>query len=175
MAFIMKYEGKEPKIDSTVFLAPTAVVVGDVEIGEHSSVWFSSVVRGDFQPIRIGKYTSIQDNATIHVMWDTPTEIGDHVTIGHNALLHCRRIGNNCLIGMGANVQGYSEIGDNCIIGAGTLLMQHKKIPSNSLVFGNPARLIRSLRDDEIEALKNSTIHYSEVAEKYKAELEILG
>jgi len=170
MAYIIPYKSKAPKIDPSVFLAPTAVVSGDVEIGAGSSLWFGTVVRGDFQPIRIGKNTNIQDNATVHVMWDAPTEIGDGVIIGHNALIHCRKIGSNTLIGMGSIILGYTEIGENVVIGAGSMITQHRKIPSNSLVFGNPAQIIRALRDDEIEALKKSALSYSEVADHYRAE-----
>lgn len=171
MPTIMPYNGKQPKIHKNVFVAPNATVIGDVEIGEGSSLWFNTVVRGDFQPIRIGKYTNVQDNCTIHVMMDASTNIGDNVLIGHNAILYCAHIGSNCLIGMGSIILGYSEIGDNVILGAGTLLTQRKKIPSNSLVFGNPAEIVRALRDDEIQAVKESALHYHTVAEKYKAEL----
>ena len=103
-------------------------------------------------------------------MWDAPTEIGDGVIIGHNALIHCRKIGSNTLIGMGSIILGYTEIGENVVIGAGSMITQHRKIPSNSLVFGNPAQIIRALRDDEIEALKKSALSYSEVADHYRAE-----
>ena len=170
MAIILPYEGKNPEIAEGVFVAPNACVVGDVKIGEGSSIWFGASVRGDFQPVRIGKFTNVQDNATIHVMGDTPTEIGDHVTIGHNALVHCRRIGDNSLIGMGAIILGYAEIGENCIIGAGTLLTQRKKIPNNCIVFGNPAKIMRSLRDDEIEALYASSMNYNAVSKTYQEE-----
>jgi carbonic anhydrase/acetyltransferase-like protein (isoleucine patch superfamily) len=148
-------------------VAPNASVVGDVVIGEGSSVWFGTVLRGDMQMVRVGKYSNIQDNATIHVMGDYPTIIGDYVTIGHNAIVHCGKIGDNVLIGMGSIILGYTEIGDNCVIGAGSLLTQHKKIPANSLVFGNPARIIRTLRDDEIEALHESADNYYRIAQKY--------
>ena len=172
MSCIMSYKGKSPIIADGVFVAPTAAVLGDVTLEEGSGIWFGTVVRGDLQPIHIGKFTNVQDNCTIHVMGDVPTYIGDHVTIGHNTIIHCRKIGNNCLIGMGSNILGYSEIGDNCIIGAGTLLTQHKKIPSNSLVYGNPAKIVRSLRDDEIEALHGSAMHYHEMAQLYLKEME---
>jgi len=167
MSIILSYKGIEPIIGDNVYVAETASIVGDVTIGEGSSIWYSTVVRGDLQPIRIGKYTNIQDNTTVHIMGDVPTEIGDYVTIGHNAIVHCRRIGNNSLIGMGSIILGYTEIGENCIIGAGSLLTQHKKIPDNSLVFGNPARIMRALRDDEIEALHESAMNYNKVAQLY--------
>lgn len=171
MSNIIPYRSKKPVIDPSVFLAPTATVVGDVEIGAGSSVWFNAVVRGDFQKITIGKHTNIQDNATIHVMANVPTKIGEGVIIGHNAIVHASRIGNNCLIGMGSIILGYTDIGDNVVIGAGTMITQHKKIPSNSLVYGNPAQIIRSLRDDEVEALHDSAMNYEQVAKNYQAEL----
>jgi carbonic anhydrase/acetyltransferase-like protein (isoleucine patch superfamily) len=105
-------------------------------------------------------------------MLDEPTEIGDNVIIGHNAVVHARKIGSNCLIGMGSIILGHTEIGDNVVIGAGTKLTQHKKIPSNSLVYGNPAELIRALREDEIEALKASGENYQKVAAIYQEELD---
>ena len=151
---ILPYRGKMPAIHPTAFIAPTAAVVGDVEIGAGSSVWFSAVVRGDFQPITIGQNTNIQENATIHVMRDVPVCIGDNVLIGHNAVVHC------------------SRIGDNTLIGAGTFLPQHKKIPSNSLVFGNPAQIVRALRDDEIEALRAAAENYAGLGAEYKQIIE---
>ena len=171
---ILPYRGKSPAIDPTAFIAPSAAVIGDVTIGAHSSVWFGAVVRGDFQPIRIGSNTNIQENATIHVMRDVPVEIGDHVLIGHNAVVHCSKIGSNTLIGMGSIVMGYSEIGENVVTGAGTFLPQHKKIPANSLVFGSPAQIVRALRDDEIEALHNAAENYADLAAEYQKIIEEL-
>ena len=171
---ILPYRGKASVIDPTVFLAPMAAVIGDVTIGAGSSVWFGAVVRGDFQPITIGQNTNIQDNATIHVMRDVPVHIGNNVLIGHNAVVHCSRVGDNTLIGMGSIVMGYSEIGENVVIGAGTFLPQHKKIPSNSLVFGNPAQIVRALRDDEIEALQEAAENYANLGVEYKRIVEEL-
>ena len=171
---ILPYRGKAPVIDPTVFLAPMAAVIGDVTIGAGSSVWFGAVVRGDFQPITIGQNTNIQDNATIHVMRDVPVHIGNNGLIGHNAVVHCSRVGDNTLIGMGSIVMGYSEIGENVVIGAGTFLPQHKKIPSNSLVFGNPAQIVRALRDDEIEALQEAAENYANLGVEYKRIVEEL-
>lgn len=156
-----------PDVAEDVFVAPTASVVGDVKIGRGTNIWFGAVVRGDVNKVVIGEHTNVQDNATIHTMGDEPTEIGDHVTIGHNAVVHCRRVGSNCLIGMGSVLIGYSEIGDNCVIGANTFIPQHKKIPAGSLVYGNPARIVRALREDELEALKASTENYYRLGQIY--------
>ena len=155
MAIIMPYKSAAPKIDESVYLAPTAVVTGDVTIEEGTSIWFGAVVRGDFQPIKIGKNTNIQENATIHVMHDHPTTIGEGVSIG-------------------SIIMGDTVIGENVVIGAGTMIEQGRKIPSNSLVYGNPAQIIRGLRDDEIEALKESSLRYRKVAEHYKEAAERL-
>ena len=171
---ILPYRGKTPEIDPTAFIAPTAVVIGDVKIGAGSSVWFGAVVRGDFQPIVIGKNTNIQENTTIHVMHDVPVHIGDNVLIGHNAVVHCNAIGSNTLIGMGSILMGYSEIGENVVMGAGTFLPQYKKIPSNSLVSGNPAEIVRALRDDEIEALQHAAEKYANLGTEYQKIIEEL-
>ena len=164
---IMPYKSVMPKIDPSVFVAPTATVIGNVTIGEGANIWFNTVLRGDIQSITVGKYTNIQDNSTVHVMGDQPTVIGDYVTIGHNAVIHCNKIGDNCLIGMGAVLLGYCEIGENTIIGAGAVVTQHKKIPPNSLVVGSPGRIVRPLLDDEIEALHQSAIRYNLLAQQY--------
>ena len=149
---VFPYKGQMPDVAEDAFIAPTASVVGDVKV--------------------IGKHTNVQDNATIHTMSDAPTIIGDHVTIGHNAVVHCSKVGSNCLIGMGSVLIGYSEIGDNCVIGADTFIAQHKKIPSGCLVYGNPAKIIRELREDELEALKASTENYYRLGQIYAKELE---
>lgn len=164
---LIELDGKKPTIDETVFVAPNATVIGDVLIGEHSSIWFNAVVRGDMNSIRIGKYTNIQDLSIVHVTHNANVEIGDNVTIGHKALIHGCKIGNNCLIGMGSILMDDVEVGDNCIIGAGSLVTQGTKVPAGSLVYGSPAKMKRELMPDEIELIIESAGRYNETAKKY--------
>lgn len=164
---IYSFKSKTPKIGKTTFVHPDATIIGDVTIGEHCSIWPGAVLRGDLQPIVVGDYTNIQDNATVHVMSKEPTYIGNYVTVGHNAVVHCSKVGDNTLVGMGAILLGYAEIGENSVIGAGSLVTQHKKLPRNSMSFGSPVKVIRSLREDEIEALKESAENYCALADEY--------
>ncbi len=165
---IYTFKSHTPKIAKTAVIHPTAVIIGDVTIGEHSSVWPGVVIRGDLQPIIIGDYTNIQDNVTLHTMYDQPLILGDYITVGHNAVVHCHKVGSNTLIGMGAVLLGGAEIGENSVIGASSLVSQHKKMPNNSMSFGSPAKVIRGLREDEIEALKEAATRYSKLAQAYK-------
>ncbi|MBP2633901.1 MAG: transferase hexapeptide repeat containing protein [Firmicutes bacterium] len=165
---IISYQSLKPSIDSSVYVAPGVVIIGDVKIDQGSSVWFNSVLRGDIDRIHIGKYTNIQDNATVHVMGDHSAIIGDYVTVGHNAIVHGCIIGNNCLIGMGAILLGYCKIGDNCIIAAGTLITEGKIIPANSMVMGMPGKVVRTLTNEEVKAIRESAINYNLVAQEYR-------
>jgi len=162
------YNGILPKVDSDVFLANGAYIIGDVTIASKANIWFNTVIRGDVHPITIGSYTNIQDNSTIHVMHDHPTVIEDYVTVGHGAILHACHIASNCLIGMGAIILSYSEIGENCIIGAGALITEHKKIPPNSLVMGSPGKVVRSITEAEIQAIRTSALTYYAEGQKYR-------
>ena len=174
MVNVIALADKKPDLGKNVYVAPNAVVAGDVKIGDNSSVWFSSVVRGDINKVVIGNNSNIQDNCTIHTMWDTPTIIGNNVTIGHNVVVHCSKINDNCLIGMGTVIMGYTEIGENCIIGANSFIPQNKKIPPNSMVYGNPAKLIRPLTEEEINALQESADAHSDLAKVYSKDLKDL-
>ena len=165
---IVPYKGILPTINDNVFLAKGSYIIGDVSIASYASIWFNTVIRGDVHPISIGKYTNIQDNCTIHVMHDHPAIIEDYVTVGHGAILHACHIASNCLIGMGATIQSYVEIGENCIIGAGSLVTEHKKIPPNSLVVGVPGKVIRTVTDEEIKAIRQSALSYYEEAKNYR-------
>lgn len=160
---IKNLKDKKVKIDEDTFIADSADVLGDVIIGKSSSVWHGAVVRGDISDINIGKYTNIQDNATVHVDTNQPTEIGDYVTIGHNSIVHGCKVGSNSLIGMGAIILNGAVIGENCIIGAGSLITENVIIPPNSLVIGSPGRVKRQTTDEEIETTKDNAIRYEKL------------
>jgi len=152
MAIILPHHGISPTIPDTAFLAPTATVIGDTVLGEHSSLWFNVVVRGDVNFIRIGDRTNIQDNSTIHVSLDTfPTIIGNDVLGGHNILLHGCTVKDRVLVGMGAIIMDGAEIGEESIVGAGSLVTPGTIIPPRSLVTGRPGRVVRRVTDQEVE------------------------
>lgn len=167
---LLSYQGITPKVHDDVFLASGVSVIGDVTIASRANIWFNTVIRGDVHPIEIGQCTNIQDNSTIHVMHNHPTVIGDYVTVGHGVIIHACHIASNCLIGMGSIILNYAEIGENCIIGAGTLITENKKIPPNSLVMGSPGKVIRTVTEQEIEAIRTSALNYYEESKKYRFE-----
>jgi gamma-carbonic anhydrase len=144
------FNGIIPTVDRTVFLAPSADVIGDVVLGPHCSVWFNATIRGDVNRIRIGSETNIQDNAVVHVTGVTgPATIGNRVTIGHSAIVHGCTVEDRVLIGMGSIILDQSVIGTGSIVGAGALVTSRTIVPPGSLVYGNPARVIRPLTDEE--------------------------
>ncbi|MGE5328138.1 MAG: gamma carbonic anhydrase family protein [Deltaproteobacteria bacterium] len=155
-----KYGNFKQSIHQESYLASGVVVVGNVTIEEGSSIWYNSVVRGDVAPVSIGSKSNIQESCVIHTNWNIETVIGNYVTVGHGAILHGCKIGDNTLIGMGAIILDGVEIGKNCIIGAGTLITQHKKIPDGSMVYGNPFQIIRQLTQEEIESLTRQAEEY---------------
>lgn len=166
---LQAFLGKTPTLGAEVFVADSAVVIGDVTLGAEASVWYGTVVRGDVHAIRIGRGTNIQDNCVVHVTRDTaPTHIGDWVTIGHGAILHGCRIADRVLIGMGAVVLDDAEVGSDSLVGAGSLVPPGKSYPPRSLVLGNPARVVRPLRPDEIAALQRSATDYIELARQHR-------
>ena len=158
---ILPHHGKRPQIHETCFVASSADVIGEVELGSESSIWFQCVVRGDVNSIHIGSRTNIQDQSMLHVTRKiSPLRVGDEVTVGHRVTLHGCRIGNRCLIGMGAIVMDDAEVGDECIIGAGALVTQGKKIPSRSVVMGAPGRVVREVTSEELAYFKKSAENY---------------
>ena len=153
---------RKPKLGSGVYIARGAVVVGDVTLGDHSSVWYNAVLRGDINRIVVGAYTNIQDNAVLHLENDLPCVVGNYVTIGHSAIVHACTVGDETLIGMGSVVLDGAVIGKHCLIGAKALVKQGMQIPDSSLVVGIPARIVRALTPEERAMFKPG-------AEKYAA------
>ena len=148
---IRPHRGRLPRVPSSVFIDDSAQVIGDVEIGDESSVWMCAVIRGDVNWIRIGKRSNVQDGTIVHVMTNThPTQIGDHVTIGHAAVIHGCTIEDQCLIGMGAILLNGATVGTGSIVAAGSLLVEGAKIPPRSLVMGSPGKVKRTLSDEEV-------------------------
>ncbi len=159
-------------IDESVYIAPGAQVVGNVQIGKDSSIWYNAVVRGDSCLIKIGEATNIQDLACLHADSQDVLEIGDNVTIGHSTIVHACTVGNNVLIGMGAIVMSGAKIGDNCIIGAGALVTENTVIPEGSMVYGSPAKVIRKLTEEEMARILENARIYIEHARKARMDKE---
>ena len=157
------------RLDPTVYLAPGAIVCGDVTIGAHSSVWFNSVLRGDSDRIVIGAHSNVQDLAMVHLDEGFPALIGDRVTIGHRAIVHGCVIGDDCLIGMGAIILSGARIGAGSLIGAGALVRERQEIPPGSLVVGSPARVAGEVKPAHREAIVRGAAHYAELARDYRA------
>jgi carbonic anhydrase/acetyltransferase-like protein (isoleucine patch superfamily) len=149
-----KFLRKKPKLGQGVYLAKTAVVLGDVTIGAHSSVWYGAVVRGDINRIVVGHHTNIQDNAVLHLADDFPCLVGNWVTVGHGAIVHACKVGDEVLVGMGAVILEGAVIGKQSLIGAKALVKQGMKIPPGSLVLGAPAKVVRTLTKKERARLK---------------------
>ena len=167
---IRSLQGKTPDIADSAFIDETAIVIGDVTIGEDSSIWPMTVVRGDVQKITIGKRTNIQDACVLHVTHDCiytpggfPLTIGDGVTAGHRATLHACTIGDYCLIGMSATIMDGAVLGDRLIIGAGSLVPAGKKLEGGYLYVGSPVKQLRPLNEEELKSLEYSADHYVEV------------
>ena len=160
MARIVELDGKRPELGNRVFVADGACLVGEVYVGDDSSVFYNAVLRGDLAPIRVGERTNIQDNVTVHVSTDVPTVIGNEVTVGHNAVLHACTIDDNVLIGMGAIVMDGAHIKKNCIVAAGAIVTQDKEFPEGTLIVGAPARVVRELTEDEIRKAHEGVEHY---------------
>ncbi|WP_271399806.1 gamma carbonic anhydrase family protein [Salinicoccus roseus] len=165
---ILDYKGKNPQIHESAFIAPNATVIGDVEIGEQSSVWFGTVLRGDIAPIRIGSHTNIQDLSILHETPDMPLVIEDNVTVGHKVTLHSCTIRRNALIGMDSTVLDGAVIGENAFIGAGSLVTPGTEIPANAMAFGRPARVVRDLTDEDLEEMKRINETYVNHIPHYK-------
>jgi carbonic anhydrase/acetyltransferase-like protein (isoleucine patch superfamily) len=151
-------------IHPTVKIMPGVHLVGRVKMDQHSSAWYNAVIRGDREPITIGKYSNIQDNCVLHSSRGYPLELGDYVSVGHAAVLHGCKVKDNCLIGMNATLLNGSQIGKNSIVGAGALVTQCKKFPPGSLILGMPARVVKELADVEQMEIQKNALRYAKLA-----------
>lgn len=149
-----------PSEQSSLRIAKNAIIVGDVELDKDVSIWYGAVLRGDVSKITIKKGSNIQDNCVIHGSKDYPTIIGEYVSIGHGAVVHGCKIGDNVLVGMNATILNGAKIGNNCIIGANALITQNKEIPPNSLVLGVPGKVVRELTEEEIKSIRENAVNY---------------
>lgn len=154
-----------PTLGKEVFVAPNASVIGDVVLGDSSSIWFGVVVRGDRYPIRVGARSNIQDNSVVHITGgQSATTIGDDVTVGHAVIVHGCTIGNRCLVGMGSIVLDDAVLGDECFVAAGSLVPPRMVVPARSFLIGRPAKVIRQVRDEELAQIQGAADHYVENA-----------
>ena len=150
-----------------VYLAPTAVAVGDVLAGEGASLWFGAVVRGDVARVTIGRRTNIQDNCVVHCDSGVPNAIGERVTVGHGAIVHGESVGDGCLIGMGAVVLGGTQLGAGCLVVAGAVVPPELAVPDGMVVMGVPGKIVRPVRESEIDYMRWLSGHYAELAQRY--------
>lgn len=167
---IIEYNGKKPKIGDDVFIAPTAVILGDVEIGNGSSIWFNAVLRGDMAKIKVGRHTNIQDNCTVHTDFGAPAVIGDNATIGHNAVVHGCTLGDHCLVGMGSVVLNNASIGEGSVVAAGSVVRERVSIAPWRLAAGVPAVEKRELEPLPQGNRTDPAQNYIDLAENYKKE-----
>lgn len=163
---IKKFKDKEPVIQDDVHIGENVVIVGDVTLKKDSNIWFGTVIRGDEEKVVIGEGTNIQENSVIHVDKNNPVIIGEGCTIGHGVIIHGCSMGKNVLVGMGAIILNGAKIGNNTIIGAGSLITQNKEFEDGVLILGNPAKVIRKLTQEEIEANKKSYLNYIELSKE---------
>lgn len=169
---VYELNGVSPRIAASAWVADSAQVMGEVEIGENSSLWFGAIVRGDTETIRIGANTNIQDGSVLHADVGMPLTIGNNVTVGHQVMLHGCTVGDGALIGIGAIVLNGAKIGKGCIVGAGALVTEGKEFPDGSMILGSPAKAVRELTPAQKEGLIKSAIHYVENAALYKTGLK---
>jgi carbonic anhydrase/acetyltransferase-like protein (isoleucine patch superfamily) len=169
---IRSINGKTPKIHPTAYVNEAAYIVGDVEIGEHSSIWPGAVVRADTGKVVIGKYTAIEDGVIVHSgkPGEGDTHIGDYCNIAHAAVVHCKSIGNNVMIGINATILHNAEIGNFCLIGAACLVMEDMKVPDHSFVVGVPGKIKSKVKPDQMYWLDKVPVEYAEFGRMYKGE-----
>ena len=172
---IYAIDGVAPHIAATAWVADSAQVMGQVELGEGASVWFGAVVRGDTDRITIGAGSNIQDASVLHADAGQPLLVGERVTVGHQVVLHGCTIGDESLIGIGAVVLNGAKIGKNCLVGAGALVTEGKQFPDNMLIIGSPAKAVRALTADDITRLQGNAVNYVQRGQLFNTQLKKIG
>jgi carbonic anhydrase/acetyltransferase-like protein (isoleucine patch superfamily) len=167
MPILRNFNGKSPRLGREAFVAENATMIGDISLGEESSVWFGSVIRTEVEAIEIGRQTNIQDNCVIHTDLGFPVRLGDRVSIGHGAVIHGAAVGSNCLVGMRATLLNGAKIGENCLVAAGSLVTRGKEMPDNTLVMGAPAIAKRILNGEEKNKIQLNAEHYNSLRAEY--------
>ncbi len=165
---ISAFEDKKPVIAPSCWIHDSAQVIGEVRLADNVSIWPCAVLRGDWNSISVGENSNIQDGCVLHVDTDAPCAVGANCIVGHKAILHGTRVGNNCLIGMGAILLNRSVIEDNCLIAAGALVTEGKTIPAGSLVVGSPAKVLRQLTKEEIAKIRSNALEYVTFARRHQ-------
>lgn len=166
---IISYQGIQPQLHPSIYMAEGSKLIGDLHMGEESSVWFNAVLRADLAPIKIGKRCNIQDNAVGHVNTNQPLILGDDVSVGHAAIIHGCTIGTGTLIGMGAIVLNGADIGEYSLIGAGSVVTENSKIPPYTLALGTPARVIRELTEADLQRMSKTSLGYVIKGREYRS------
>ena len=172
---VYELDGIQPRVADSAWVADSAQVMGNVVLGEDSSIWFGTVIRGDTETITVGRGSNIQDASVLHADIGKPLTIGENVTVGHQVMLHGCTIGDESLIGIGAIVLNGAKIGRHCLVGAGALVTEGKEFPDGSMIIGSPAKAVRQLTPEQIEGLKLSAQHYMDNARRFRAGLKKLG
>ena len=164
---IYELDGKAPQLGAGAWVADSAQVIGNVELGANASVWFGVVIRGDNEPIRIGRNTNVQDLSVLHSDAGVPLTLGDNVSVGHQVMLHGCTIGDGSLIGIQAVILNNAKIGRNCIVGAGSVVTEGKEFPDHSLILGAPAKVVREVTPEQVARLRMTALHYVENARRH--------
>ena len=172
---LYELDGMAPRVAESAWVADNAQVIGNVVLGEDSSVWFGVTVRGDTETITVGRGSNIQDGSVLHADVGQPLTIGENVTVGHQVMLHGCTIGDGSLIGIGAVVLNGAKIGKHCLVGAGALVTEGKEFPEGSMILGSPARVTKTLTPEQIDGLRMSAKHYTDNAERFRKTLKKVG
>ena len=167
---LIEFDGKMPRLGKNVFIAPTAVLIGDVEVGDGTSIWFGAVLRADFGPIRIGRNCSIQDNTVLHSDNDFPTIIGDNVTIGHNVTAEGCKVGDNSLLGSGSVILPFTTFGERTLVAANSTVLENSEFPPNVLLAGSPAKVKRDLTGRALDWTQFAIEDYTKLQARYRAQ-----